>query len=195
MKKFREKIQNWLSGLSEKSKIFWLSAIAFAESSFFPVPPDPFLMLAIFNNPKRWVRYTINISIFSVIGGVFGYLIGLLFFDVVGYWLINTYSLVDEFELVKQMFSENAFWAVLISAFTPIPYKIFTIASGFFVINIISFILASLIGRTLRFFLVGAVSHFLGNKFAKTFVKYFDIVAIVIVFLIIIYILLKTFLL
>ena len=191
MKRLREKIQNWLLNLSEKSKNFWLAVIAFAESSFFPVPPDPFLMLAIFNKPKNWIRYTLNISIFSVLGGIFGYLIGFLFFDVVGQWLIDTYHLVGEFETVRELFAKNAFWAVFVSAFTPIPYKIFTIASGFFVVNIISFIVASLLGRTIRFFIVGAISHFLGKRFAQTFLKYFDIIAILVVILLVLYVFLK----
>jgi len=187
MNKFREKIYNWLRGLSEKSKSVWLALIAFAESSFFLIPPDPFLMLAIFINPKKWMKYTSIISIFSVIGGLFGYLIGFFFFDLVGEWLINTYHLQTQFETTKELFNHNAFLAVFVSAFTPIPYKIFTIASGFFSINIFSFVVASLFGRSLRFVVVGAFSYFLGKRFATIFVKYFDLISILVVLAVVLY--------
>ena len=188
MNKFREKIYNILKGLSEKSKNVWLAAISFSESSFFPIPVDPFLMLSIFSNPKKWIKYTTIVTLFSVAGGLFGYLIGFFFFDVIGEWLINTYSLSAEFEITKELFNQNAFWAVFVSAFTPLPYKIFTLASGFFVVNVLSFIVASILGRAIRFFLVGSISYFLGKKFAKTFIKYFDVITIVIIIAVLLYI-------
>lgn len=189
MNKLREKIYIWLKDLSERAKFFWLALISFTESSFFPVPADPFLMVCIFANTNKWIRYTTFVTIFSIIGGIFGYLIGFFFFDIFGQWLINTYSLADEFQTVQTLFEQNSFWAIFISAFTPVPYKIFTISAGFFKINIISFIIASVLGRGIRFFMVGAVSYFLGKRFAKIFVKYFDIITILIVIALVIYLL------
>lgn len=189
MNKFREKIYNWIKNLSERAKVFWLSLISFSESSFFPIPPDPFLMVYVFANPRNWIKYSTLVSVFSVLGGLFGYVIGFFFFDFFGQWLINTYSLVDEFETVRVLFSENAFWSVFVSAFTPIPYKIFTIASGFFVINIFSFLIASILGRSIRFFIVGFVSYLFGKRFANIFVKYFDLIAIIVVLAVVFYLL------
>jgi len=193
MKKIKEKIYNWLASLSERSKSIWLGVLAFTESSFFPIPPDPFLMLATFKKPKNWIKYSIIISICSIFGGVLGYIIGFFFFDSFGEWLIKTYSLQSQFEIVKELFAQNAFWAVFISAFTPIPYKIFTISSGFFVINLFVFIIASVLGRTIRFFIVGAISSFLGKKYAKILIKYFDLVTSFILLIILIYILFQVF--
>jgi membrane protein YqaA with SNARE-associated domain len=190
MNKIREKIYYWLINLSEKSRTYSLATIAFVESSFFPLPPDPFLMLAIFGRPKKWIKYATIVSVFSVLGGILGYLIGLLFFDLLGQWIIKVFALGNHFEVVKEMYRNSAFWAVFISAFTPIPYKIFTIASGFFKINIFSFILASALGRGIRFFLVGAVSFYFGKKFSKAFLKYFDIIAIIVVVGVIVFLLL-----
>ncbi len=187
MKKIREKISLWLSRLSEKSKIFWLSFLTFAESSFFPIPPDPFLMLMVIKRPTRWFLYSSLVTFFSVLGGILGFVIGAFFFEIFGRWIINAYSLEDQFETVKILFKNNAFWSIFVAAFTPIPYKVFTIASGFFKINLLTLITASIIGRGGRFFLVGFISKYLGEKYGKLFIKYFDLITILVVLLVVVF--------
>ena len=100
----------------------WLSFFSFAEASFFPIPPD-FLLVAILGSKqqKNWLYYSMLTSAWSVLGGVFGYAIGFLLFDSIGQWLIVTYNLSDHMIAVKELFDQNAFWAIFISGFTPVP--------------------------------------------------------------------------
>lgn len=158
----------------------WLSFFSFAEASFFPIPPD-FILIAILGSKqqKNWIYYSALTALWSVLGGVFGYGIGFLLFDSVGQWLVVTYDLGDHMIAVKELFDQNAFWAIFISGFTPIPYKIFTISAGFFSINIITFIVASAISRFLRFFVVGYIMKMFGEEMSKFVFKYFNIITFI----------------
>jgi membrane protein YqaA with SNARE-associated domain len=158
----------------------WLSFFSFAEASFFPIPPD-FLLIAILGSrqQKKWFYYSALTSIWSVIGGMAGYGIGLLLFDSIGQWLISVYNLQDSMVIVKELFDQNAFWAIFISGFTPIPYKIFTISAGFFKINFLTFIFASIISRSLRFFVVGYIMKVFGKEMSKFVFKYFNILTFI----------------
>ena len=180
-------VEKWVEKKGKKQLPWWLGGISFAESSFFPIPVDPFLLVSTCLKPHRWIRYALIVSVASVLGGIFGYLIGFYFFDLFGKRIIDFYSLQEQFAYVGELFDQNAFWAVLISAFTPIPYKIFTIAGGFFKINLISFILASVIGRAARFFLVAFFAKLFGKTFGKFFLKFVDIIMIILVILLILY--------
>jgi len=172
---FSQKLKDWAVRHLEEPKISrWLFGLSFAESSFFPVPPDLFLLPAILKNPPRWAVYALNISIASVLGGMFGYLIGAFLFDFIGEPLIRIYHLESAFVKVAELFQQNAFWAVFTAAFTPIPFKVFTIASGLFKINPITFILASIIGRALRFFIVAFLIKKLGQRFSDTVFRHFN---------------------
>ena len=157
----------------------WLSFFSFAEASFFPIPPD-FLLIAILGpkQQKNWFYYSALTAGWSVLGGVFGYGIGFLLFDSVGQWLIVTYNLSDHMIAVKELFDQNAFWAIFISGFTPVPYKIFTISAGFFSINFFTFIIASAISRFLRFFIVGYIMKVFGDGMSKFAFKYFNIITL-----------------
>lgn len=157
----------------------WLSFFSFAESSFFPIPPD-FLLAAILGSKQehRWFKYSFLTAIWSVIGGAFGYAIGLLLFDSVGQFLINTYDLGQYITTVQELFKQNAFWAIFIASFTPIPYKIFTLSAGFFGINFFVFIIASVAGRFLRFFAVGYIMKVFGEDMRKFAFKYFNILTL-----------------
>ena len=155
-----------------------LSALAFAESSFFPVPPDVLLIAMGLSAPKRSYRFALICSIFSVLGGIAGWFIGAFLFDTVGKLIFNSLSLWDEYELVKKYYAQNAFFYIWLAAFTPIPYKVFTIAAGFCRIPILTLILASSIGRSMRFFLVASFFYFFGEK-AKPFIdKYLELLII-----------------
>jgi membrane protein YqaA with SNARE-associated domain len=182
-----KKLHKFVKDFTERQKVFWLSVISFIESSFFPIPPDPFLMLAVINKPQKWLKYFFFVSLFSVLGGIFGYFIGLFFFDLIGASIIEFYSLEKQFELVFGLFNKYSFIAIFVSAFTPIPYKIFTIASGLFGINFFVFVLASLIGRPMRFFIVAYLMKVFGEKFGKKLIKIIDIVLVTLVLLLIIY--------
>jgi len=151
-----------------------LYSLAFAESSFFPVPPDPLLIAFCLSKPNKSLNFSLFTTIFSVIGGMFGYLIGFALFEAIGKPLLNFYHYWDAYNSVKNMFDTYGFVAVLIAGFTPIPYKVFTIASGSFYFNFPLFVLASIISRGARFFLVSVIMFFFG-KAAKEFIdKYFD---------------------
>lgn len=188
----RDKIKEWLINNSDKRTArYTLRIISFTESSFFPIPPDPFLALMILIKPKKWARLTFDVILFSVLGGIFGYLIGLWFFDLIGPKIINFYSLQEEFEQISIFFSKYGFWTVFISAFTPIPYKLFTISAGLFGVNIISFIVASIVGRGLRFLFVGALFRYIGERYSKKIFKYFNVTSLILGLLIIIYLIYK----
>src|SRR5690606_29160861 len=97
--------------------------------------------------PAKWWKYALIVSLFSVLGGLFGYAIGFFFFDIFGQKIIDIYNLHDHFKAIGEAFDSATFISMFIAAFTPIPYKIFTIAGGFFMVNILQFIVASIIGR------------------------------------------------
>lgn len=175
LQKIKEKTQDWIDNKSHgrRAKI-WLIACSFTEASFFVIPPDVFLLAILIKNGARWVYYSLITTMASVVGGLLGYLIGFFFFGLVGDFIINTYNLQSQMLVVSQMFSQNAFWTIFISAFTPIPFKVFTISAGFFKINIATFLIASLIGRGLRFFAVGYIVKIFGKKVAKNAFEYFN---------------------
>ena len=159
---------------------WYLSFFSFAEASFFPIPPDLLLMAILGSRQEhRWIYYSFLTSIWSVLGGIFGYMIGFLLFDSVGQWLISLYNFQEYTSVVKEIFNQNAFWAIFISGFTPIPYKVFTISAGFFGINLFIFIIASTVSRFLRFFIVGFIMKVFGNDISGFIYKYFNILTLV----------------
>ena len=152
----------------------WLVFFSFAEASFFIIPPDIFLMAILINNGVKWVYYSALTTVASVAGALLGYTFGFLFFDWAGEWIINAYNLQEQMLLVSAMFSKNAFWTIFISAFTPIPFKVFTISAGFFQINLWIFLLASILGRGMRFFAVGYIVKVFGKQMARYAFRYFN---------------------
>jgi membrane protein YqaA with SNARE-associated domain len=180
-------VEKWVEKKGEKQLPWWLGGVSFAESSFFPIPPDPFLLVATCLRPEKWKRYALIISVTSVLGGLFGYLLGYYFFDLFGSKIVSLYGLEEQFKKVGELFNQNAFIAILTAAFTPIPYKIFTIAGGFFQINLISFIIASIIGRSSRFFLVAFLAKIFGKTFGKRFLKFIDLILLLLVIVIVLY--------
>lgn len=188
MNKYRQKVQDWLSKMTEKDKenfLFWFS---FFESFLLILPPpDPFLIYVVFTNTRKWVRYSFLVVLASVIGGILSYIFGYFFFEIIKDWLLGFQYVANEFENAKTLFNQNSFWAIFLAAFTPLPYTVFTIAAGVFKTNIFLFVLASIIGRGLRFFVVGAISAILGKRFADLFVKYFDLIAIFVIVAMLLY--------
>ena len=129
----------------------YLFALSFAESSFFPVPPDVMLAPMALAQPSKALRFALLTTIASVLGGVFGYLIGYFAFDTIAPWLQET-RYWDKYLLARDWFDEWGFWAIFIAGFSPIPYKVFTIAAGALSMMFLPFVAASLVGRGLRFF-------------------------------------------
>jgi len=171
----KEGIRNWAVAYADKKEMTWLLALtSFSESSFFIIPPDVVLMGILMSNNKRWVYYSVVTILSSVLGGIFGYLIGLFFFDTIGQLVVSLYGLESELTKVGEFFADNATLAIFLSAFTPIPYKVFTISAGFFKINFLVFILASLAGRGLRYFIIGGIMRLYGPGAGRLFYKYFN---------------------
>lgn len=128
-----------------------LAVISFCESSFFPIPPDPLLIAMGIARPRRAVAYAVLCTVASVLGGLLGYLIGALLYDTVGVQILKFYGKTETFEDLTVRFAEAGFFAVLIAALTPIPYKVFTIAAGVASLPLPIFVGASILGRGLRF--------------------------------------------
>ncbi len=185
---------------AHKSSNFYLGLVSFIESSFFPIPPDAMIIPMVIAKKKEYLKIFLIASIFSVIGGVFGYFIGYLFFDLAMY-LIEFYGYQDKVENLKLSMSQGsgflAWLSILfLAGFTPLPYKAFTISSGLIAFNLPVFIIVSLISRSLRFFIVAYLSYKFGELFTeymeKHGSKWFTIIGIIIVIIfIIIYLFLK----
>ncbi|MCB9806047.1 DedA family protein [Candidatus Nomurabacteria bacterium] len=190
--KSREKFKNYFLAKIESPNVrWWLSIISFLESSFFPIPPDPFLMASLLRDQRRWLTNSLLVAVTSILGGLFGYFLGLLFFETFGNWIVETYHLQNELIQVTKLFNENAFWALFTAAFTPIPYKIFTITAGLLKVNIFIFIIASVIGRTLRFLFVGLIMKMFGPQISNFVFKYFNWLTFAIGLVIIFYIIIQ----
>ena len=162
-----------------------LAAVAFVESSFFPIPPDVLLIALAAARPRRAFTYALVATVFSVLGALFGYLLGALFMDTVGRSIVSFYHLHQQFAFVQEKYQETAFWAIFTAALTPIPYKVFTLAAGAAHIALPVFAVASVLGRGTRFFGVAALIYFLGPAVRTWVERYFDRLAILFVLLLI----------
>ena len=179
---------------AHKSSNFYLGLVSFIESSFFPIPPDAMIIPMVIAKKKEYLKIFLIASIFSVLGGIFGYLIGYLFFDLAIY-VIEFYGYQDKVENLKLSMSQGsgllAWLSILfLAGFTPLPYKAFTISSGLIAFNLPIFIIVSLISRSLRFFIVAYLSYRFGELFTeymeKHGSKWFTIIGIIIVIIFII---------
>ncbi|PLX81916.1 MAG: cytochrome B [Desulfuromonas sp.] len=164
-----------------------LFLLAFAESSFFPIPPDVLLLALCISVPARSFRFALIASLGSVLGGVVGYGIGMGLWGVVsGYFFRFIPGFTPEvFARVQDLFVTYNFWAVFTAGFTPIPYKVITIGAGVFHINFAVFLFASLLSRSLRFFLVAAIIYRFGPATRNFIEKYFNILSLIFVALLI----------
>lgn len=156
-----------------------LIANSFAESSFFPVPPDVLQIALSISHRKKSFFYAMISSVSSVLGGALGYIIGLVLMEAIGWPIIHFYKGEKIFSDLIVIFNENSFWAILIAALTPIPYKVFTIAAGASESDFTVFMIASVLGRSTRFFSLAVLIYIFGEKI-KTFIdKYFNILTVV----------------
>lgn len=173
---------------SHKSSKYYLAIVSFVESSFFPIPPDVMIVPMVISKKKDYFKIFLISTIFSVLGGIFGYFIGALFFDL-GIQIMIFYGYENDLNEIKNnLINSEGFYAWLgilfLAGFTPLPYKVFTISSGLIGFNIFIFILISLVSRGLRFFIVSYLSYKFGNFFTnfmeKNGSKWFTIVGVLI---------------
>ena len=181
-----KRLYDWVMGWSEsRFGTPALFLLALAESSFFPIPPDVLLMALAISAPRRALFYALVCSVGSVIGGMIGYLIGMEFYELAGRRIIAFYGVAEQFDYVGMRYQENAFAAVAIAGFTPIPYKVFTIAAGVFQIPFAVLVSASAVGRSARFFLVGGAIRLFGPAIRSFIERYFNILSIAFVVLLV----------
>lgn len=180
------RLKDWVEGLARKPGAGWaLFVLAFTESSFFPIPPDVLLIALAIAVPARAFSYALVCSIGSVLGGMFGYLIGLEFYEVLGRQIIDFYGLQEQYLAVQKLYESNAFSAIAVAGFTPIPYKVFTIAAGAFQVSFETLVIASGLSRPARFFLVAGLFYFYGPAIKPWIDKYFEVLTVVFVVLLI----------
>ena len=156
---------------AHKSSNFFLGLVSFVESSFFPIPPDVMIIPMVIAKKKNYLKIFFIASIFSVLGGIFGYMLGAIFFDI-AINVIEFYGYENKVDILKNNLSEGegflAWLSILfLAGFTPLPYKAFTIASGLIGFNILIFIIVSLISRSLRFFIISYLSYKFGDLFTE----------------------------
>jgi len=163
----------------------YLCALSFSESSFFPIPPDVMLAPMALAQPSKAFRLALLTTIFSVLGGMLGYCIGYFLFDVVSGWLQETHYW-QKYLQAESWFNEWGFWAIFVAGFSPIPYKVFTIAAGALQMIFLPFVLASMVGRGARFFLVAMLIAAGGEKLESKLRQYMDILGWVVVLLVVI---------
>jgi len=185
---------------AHKSSKYYLAAVSFIESSFFPIPPDVMVIPMVISRKNDFFKIFLITTVFSVLGGILGYFIGAFFFDI-GIQVMTFYGYEDKLiSLKNNLINSEGFYAWLgilfLAGFTPLPYKVFTIASGLIGFNILIFVLISLISRGLRFFIVSYLSYKFGDLFTqfmeKHGSKWFTIIGILIVIIgIIIYLISK----
>jgi len=174
---------------AHKSSKYYLALVSFIESSFFPIPPDVMIIPMVISKKTDFIKIFLIATIFSVLGGILGYFIGAFFFDI-GMQIMSFYGYEDKLiDLKNNLINSEGFYAWLgilfLAGFTPLPYKVFTIASGLIGFNILIFIFISVISRGLRFFIVSFFSYKFGNLFTEFMEKYgskwFTLIGLIIV--------------
>ena len=198
---FNDLYKKCLDLAGHKSSKYYLAIVSFIESSFFPIPPDIMIVPMVISKKNDFLKIFFITTIFSVMGGILGYFIGAFFFEF-GSNIMNFYGYEDKLSNIKEnLINSDGFYAWLgilfLAGFTPLPYKVFTIASGLIGFNLLIFVFISLISRGLRFFIVSYLSYKFGDLFNRFMdkhgSKWFTIVGILIVIIgILIYLNLKS---
>ena len=182
------RMYDWVLGFAHhRHSTAALATLSFAESSFFPIPPDVLLMPLCLGNRRRAFWFATVCTVASVLGGLAGYAIGWGLWEATSSFFYNYVPgfTEDKFQHVGGLYERYNFWVVFIAAFTPIPYKVITIAGGVFHINLPMFIVASIVGRGLRFFLVAGLMWKFGQPIVTFIDKYFNLLSIVFTLLLI----------
>jgi membrane protein YqaA with SNARE-associated domain len=176
----------WVLGWAERPGGPWaLAAISFAESSFFPIPPDILLIPLCLAAPQRAMWLAALCTVSSVLGGILGYLIGMLAYQSIGLPILEFYNLTGTFDDIGALYAAYTAAFVAIAGFTPIPYKVFTIAAGAFEVGFPVFVAASVVGRGGRFFLVAGLLRLFGEPMKDFIDRYFNLLTVALVALIV----------
>lgn len=149
---------------ARKDAVWWMALVSFAESSFFPLPPDVMLVPMCLSEPKKLWRYTNICALASLIGGMFGYAVGFYLFESIGRLIIDFYNAQDSFQRFQDMFAEFGPWFLILKGVTPIPYKLLTITAGFAHLDLTVFVLCSIVARFSRFYMIAILLHFYGPQ-------------------------------
>ena len=199
---FNSLYKKCLNLAAHKSSKYYLALVSFVESSFFPIPPDVMVIPMVISKKKEFIKIFLIATIFSVLGGILGYFLGAFFYDI-GIQIMSFYGYENKLSNLKNnLIDSEGFYAWLgilfLAGFTPLPYKVFTIASGLIGFNLLIFILISLISRGLRFFVVSYLSYKFGDFFTKFMdqhgSKWFTVIGVLIVILgIMIYLIFKSY--
>ncbi|MDR1910389.1 MAG: DedA family protein [Holosporales bacterium] len=180
------KLYDWVMRQAQRPDALWiLCVVSFAESSFFPIPPDPFLLLMALSSRSRALIYGVLCTLSSVVGGILGYYIGYALFEAIGMKILTTYQYVDAFQTLIQHFQEWAFWAITLKGLTPIPYKIVTIASGVAHVDFLTFMMASILARGMRFMTISILCWYFGDPVRLFIEKYLGLLFVAILALLI----------
>lgn len=175
------KSYNWVMANAAEPKALWiLLTVTFAESSFFPLPPDPILMAMTLADPRRAFKFAGLCTIASVLGGVLGYYIGFALFESIGEWIIQANGLEDAFTRFQHSFRQWGFWIIALKALTPIPYKVVTIFSGVAKLDVWTFMLASLLARGFRFYMLATVMRYCGPEARRFLEKHLTLVTLLV---------------
>lgn len=169
-----------------------LAAIAFFESIIFPIPVDIFTFSLAAMQPKKWVKIGAIATVWSVLGAIVGYFLGVYLFQSFGQQMIDFYGYQEQFVQVTELFKRNTFLVMFTSAFTPVPYKVFTVTGGALHVGLLPFISASLLGRGMRFFLETYLAHKFGKKITKHIMQKINIYSIIFVVLVVLFIFIKS---
>ena len=186
MKLFSKLYDQVIDLCQHKRASLWLAIVSFTESSFFLIPPDVMLLPMSIAQSRLWIRLACITTIASVLGGLFGYLLGAYLLNAI-LPFIDSFDYRVAYDTAFTWFQDYGIWVVLLAGITPIPYKIFTIASGAFGVSIIGFIAMSLLGRGLRFFTVAYLGQKFGTVIAERLYRYFDWIGWTLVTLILAY--------
>ncbi len=166
-----KRLYDWtMAKAASKNATTWLAGVSFAESSFFPIPPDLLLVPMVLANRQAAWRIAAICTLASVVGGIAGYMIGYFLYEAIGRAVIDFYHLNDQFEVLRQKFVDYGAEILIIKGMTPIPYKLLTITAGVAKLDLWVFIGASIISRSMRFFLVAALLYWFGEP-VRTFIE------------------------
>lgn len=175
MKIFSRLYDKTLSLAGHKKAEKYLYTLSFLESSFFPIPPDVMLMPMSLARPNKALKFALFTTVASVIGGLFGYFIGFMLFDIITPWL-HKFHYWDAYQKAIAWFDIWGIWLVLVAGFSPIPYKIFTIAAGALSLSLLPFVIMSALGRGMRFFLVAYLTATYGIKIEPLIKQYVELI-------------------
>ncbi len=191
MEKFLQKLEK---KTDKKYILYVLGGVAFLESIIFPIPVDIFTFGLASVHRKKWFRFGLVATIFSVLGALGGYALGYYLFESFGQRLIDFYHYQKEFNSVVSLFHHNTFIVMFTSAFTPIPFKVFTIAGGVARVSLLPFFVSSFLGRGLRFFAEVYLAHKYGKQITLHIVKKFNFYSVLLVILVVLYFFVKNLL-